>query len=103
MGIDEENKIKRLKAENNRLKKQIRLMKDKTKKRGLHTLWLFCVLDMRKEENEKLDRENKILRGRIKKLVKSYRVLKDHIKKNEELGRLAKRIIEERTFQNGNY
>ena len=102
MGIDEENKIKRLKAENNRLKKQIRLMKDKTKKRGLHTLWLFCVLDMRKEENEKLDRENKILRIRIKKLIQTCRELKDHIKKNEELGRIAKRIIEERTYY-GNY
>lgn len=69
--------IKRLKAENNRLKKQIRLMKDKTRKRGLHTLWLFCVLDMRKEENEKLDRENKILRGRIKKLIQTCRELKN--------------------------
>ena len=76
MEIDEENKIKRLKAENNRLKKQIRLMKDKTKKRGLHTLWLFCVLDMRKEENEKLDRENKILKKKIKKLIQTCRELK---------------------------
>ena len=68
---------KRLKAENNRLKKQIRVMKDKSKTRGLHTLWFLCVLDMRKEENEKLDRENKILRGRIKKLIQTCKELKN--------------------------
>ena len=103
MGIDEENKIKRLKAENNRLKKQMKCLKDKSKQIFLRSLWYFCIIETHEEINERLDRENKILRGRIKKLVKSYRELKDHIKKNEELGRLAKRIIEERTFQNDNY
>ena len=103
MGIDEENTIKRLKAENNKLKKQMKCLKDKSKQIFLKALWYFCIIETHEDINKQLDRENKILRGRIKKLVKSYRELKDHIKKNEELGRLAKRIIEERTFQNGNY